>query len=188
MITHRPGLLRLGYDPAGGQWRQAVPSVGFYINQGVFGEPMPLFQQSAARFEQSRSKWRIQKHDVVGLRGCPEKAHRVTLLNLGADGPPLDEPGPQFPDGNRILFHELHVRRPPGQSLETQRTASRKQIETARAGQPRAYPIEEGLAHPVGRRTNLFLRWETQTPAAPHPAYDSQHTGARGTIRHGRTL
>src|ERR1700675_306585 len=62
--------------------------------------------------------------------------------------------------------------------LEPERSAARKEIEARQACEVAAEPVENGLAHPVGRRPQSSDIGELDDAAAPDTADDSKCVGS----------
>src|SRR5262249_30868733 len=73
----------------------------------------------------------------------------------------------------RLAIDECHVRGTARESLQTQRTAAREQIQATRADDRLLQPVEKRFAHAVGSRRDRRERWKSDARAAPAAADDA---------------
>src|SRR5688572_4429973 len=88
--------------------------------------------------------------------------------------------------GTPVLLQECDLRRAARQRFEAERTTAREQIEHTRPVDSRLQPVEQGLPHTIGCRTNLHPSRKTQPAAAMAATNDSQRSRSRESL-HRRT-
>jgi len=110
-------------------------------------------------------------HHVLGRRA--QDLHRLGLqaaLHL-----------PQALSQAPIALNQQHPRRAARSGLKTERSTAREGIQAAPTCQVLSQPVEEGLAHPVGRRTQAWGVGHRQARASPLAANDAHlMRGVRG--------
>ena len=89
--------------------------------------------------------------------------------------------------GNRITIkiNEDRFDCTPRQSLETQGSATGKQVEASTALDSRPQPVEQGLPDPVRRWADISPGGETEAPTPPLAANYAESARTRGAGRIG---
>lgn len=187
MITHRAGLPGPGYRPGRGELRQPRAGLGLDIDQRIGREPVVLLEQPCGLHQRSGGERRVQEHDVEGLRGSGQKAESIAVLDSSPRRLPLREPSAKFLCRHGIPLDKRDMRCSARKRLQTQCAAAGEQVQAAGSPHARCKPVEQGLAHAIGRWTNLLSRRETQFPAAPNSPDDSQLARMRGADFVSRT-
>ena len=90
----------------------------------------------------------------------------IALLELRTGGAPVGKQRTQRDAGRAVLLDEHGFAGAARQRLESECTGTRKQIEAAAAGDTTLQPVEQGLAHAVGRRAHVGVR---KAPASAAP-------------------
>src|SRR6185295_9721489 len=172
MIADLTGALGTVYDPLRRQGRERTIGWTFHVDMSTRRQPT-LLQPARDLLQHRRVEWRVEEDDVERLRRTQQEARRV----LDDDGRiAAAEPFQRLREMTadlRLAIDESHVRGTARQRLETQRSAAREQIQATRAHDLLLQPVEERLAHAVGRRPDSRERRKDDARAAPAAADDA---------------
>ena len=189
MIPDLPGALVALMDPARGHGRRLLGGT-FDVDPGGATQPAAALQPRGAPLEHTGGEWRIEEDDIERLRRRGEKR-----FGIGGEHAPV-EPALRVELRQALLdragrlplaLDEGHVRGAARERLEPERAAAGEQIQTSRARHEGREPVEQCLAHPIGRGADGGRSRKAQAPPAPCAADDAQHPRSTAApVRVGR--
>src|SRR5207237_7193929 len=161
LVAHLPGARLLEFAPA---------AAGF---TGCRRLDVDTRRSRKARLEALEHRWqrilperRIEENHVEALLCLPEIAQRVAANQLDGASADLRARCLQRGAGGTVAFHHDDARGAARRRLEAKRAAAGEKIEATLAVEPLSEPVEERLAHAVGRRSQAGTRGHRDAPAA----------------------
>ena len=123
------------------------------------------------------AKRRIEEDEVpAAARRALQGRDRVAALDLDLGRLQAFGIGAQAGCQARVLLAQQHLDGTTRGGLEAQRAAAGEGVEAAQPGQVLTQPVEERLAHAVGRRAQTGPGRHRQLAAFPQPADDANET------------
>src|SRR3569833_779511 len=184
MIPLMPGLFVTQELPGVGEWGQGRAARGLHVDPRVGRKPTRRGEQREALAEHGLIERRIEKHHIERLRRWPpQKLKGVGLHGFCAGGVQGLGVGTELLDDLPVLIHHHRRYCAAQERLEPKHATTREEDEAACAGNDIAQPVEQGLAHTVGRGPQTLERREGQLATPPLAADDAQPVAARA---HGK--
>ncbi len=151
--------------------RRIERRAGFQVDPRAFGKPRRQVREQRRR--RILPEGRIEENHVEALAGAADVGQGFARDQFDVFGAQHLQGLAQLRKGLPVLFHHHHAGGAARGGLEAERAAAGEQIEAGEPVQALAEPIEQRLAHTVGRRPQVGTGADGDAPAAPFAADDA---------------
>ncbi len=149
----------------------------FRIDRAASGHQLPGKKQRANRVDQVFTKWRVEKHNIVGTAGATQESQGRHGVAAGrCAGLQYVQVIPDLAQGRFRGIHKVTTGSAPGQGLQAQCAAAGEQVQASGAVNARGQPVEQGFAHAVRGGPQAFCGGKPEFAASPLPANNAQGT------------
>jgi len=190
MISHPSGAAGTQELPSRRQLDIGRVALGLEVGHAAGGERIRTIEPGEGLLRRRPEPGRVEKHDVEPQAGRRRPDKGVGALDRHVARPESARRKLQSGGGVPVALDQNHGLRAARCGLEPERSGSGEEIETTRAFDPGPQPVEQGLAHSIGRGANLAGGGHRQPTAAPAPGDDAHRTSrnhmlhvARGRAR-----